>query len=167
MLILLKWLVLAAIALVVGLLAAGQMGALKGTRPADLGVKNGRLKPPSNTPNSVSSQTALYPGHPMAADATIAPLPLHGDAAATIRGLQQVVAAQRGAAVVEQGPDYLYAQFTTPALQFVDDVEFWVDPSARVVQVRSASRIGRKDFGVNRARIESLRTQWAAKASGG
>jgi len=44
-------------------------------------------------------------------------------------------------------------------LRFVDDVEFWFDPAANVVQVRSASRIGRKDFGVNRARIENIRAR--------
>jgi uncharacterized protein (DUF1499 family) len=167
MLMILKWLALVAIALAFGVLAAGRLGLLAGSRPPDLGVKNGRLKPPSNTPNSVSSQAALYPGHPMQAQAQIAPLTLHGDAAATLRGLQQLVAAQPGASVVEQGTDYLYAQFKTPTLQFVDDVEFWVDPATGVVQLRSASRIGRKDFGVNRARIETLRAQWAAKASGG
>lgn len=59
------------------------------------------------------------------------------------------------------------AHCATPVLHFVDDVEFWADPAAGVVQVRSASRIGRKDFGVNRARVENLRAQWADKASGG
>ena len=42
-------------------------------------------------------------------------------------------------------------------MKFVDDAEFWFDPANSVVQVRSASRIGRKDFGVNRARIEAIR----------
>ena len=45
---------------------------------------------------------------------------------------------------------------------FVDDVEFWADPAAGVIQLRSASRLGRKDFGVNRARIEDIRTRLAA-----
>jgi uncharacterized protein (DUF1499 family) len=46
-------------------------------------------------------------------------------------------------------------------MRFVDDVEFWVDPAAGVVQVRSASRVGRKDLGVNRARIEAIRERLA------
>jgi hypothetical protein len=50
-------------------------------------------------------------------------------------------------------------QFQTPWLKFVDDTEFWYDPAAKVVQVRSASRVGRKDFGVNRARVESIRSR--------
>ena len=46
-------------------------------------------------------------------------------------------------------------------MRFVDDVEFWADPASGVVHVRSASRVGRKDFGVNRARIEAIRGRLA------
>jgi uncharacterized protein (DUF1499 family) len=67
-----------------------------------------------------------------------------------------------GARIVEQRDDYLYAQFTTPLMRFVDDVEFWFDPAANVVQVRSASRVGRRDFGVNRERIDSIRERLRA-----
>jgi uncharacterized protein (DUF1499 family) len=48
-------------------------------------------------------------------------------------------------------------QFESRVMRFVDDAEFWFDPVAGAIQVRSASRIGRKDLGVNRARIESIR----------
>ena len=53
-------------------------------------------------------------------------------------------------------------QFTTKMMKFVDDAEFWFDPRANVVQVRSASRLGRQDFGVNRARIEAIRARLEA-----
>jgi uncharacterized protein (DUF1499 family) len=95
-------------------------------------------------------------------EAQIAPLPLRGDGAATLRQLHAIVDAMPGARIVKSESDYLYAQFTTRLLGFVDDAEFWFDPAAGVVQVRSSSRIGRKDFGVNRARIETLRAQLAA-----
>jgi uncharacterized protein (DUF1499 family) len=65
--------------------------------------------------------------------------------------------------VVEARADYLRATFTTRLMKFTDDVEFWLDPAAGVVQVRSASRLGRKDFGTNRARVEALRTQLQAR----
>ncbi|MEO5655608.1 MAG: DUF1499 domain-containing protein, partial [Nitrosospira sp.] len=69
-----KWaLVVIAVVVITGLLA-GQLGLLKGTQPTDLGVHDGRLKPPSKTPNSVSSQASLYPDHPQRAYAEIAPL---------------------------------------------------------------------------------------------
>ncbi len=71
-----------------------QFGMLRGNRPADIGVANGRLKPPSLTPNSVSSQAALYPDHPQRAYAEIAPLPLKN---ATGPASLQAVAAALGA----------------------------------------------------------------------
>jgi uncharacterized protein (DUF1499 family) len=153
------WLALA----VVAVLLAARLGAFAGRMPADLGVRDGRLKPPSRTENSVSSQADLWPDAPQKAYARIAPLPLPGgDAKAAIARIAAVVEDLPGAHVVERRDDYLYAQFTTALMRYVDDVEFWVDPAAGVVQVRSASRLGSKDFGVNRARIESIRARLAA-----
>ena len=91
--------------------------------------------------------------------ARIAALPASGGASAAMARVRAVVERLPGATVVEQRDDYLYAQFETPALRFVDDVEFWYDPAAQAIAVRSASRIGRKDFGVNRARVEAIRGQ--------
>lgn len=148
--------------LAVALLLAGQLGLLKGTPPNNLGVRDGRLKAPSGGPNSVSSQAALYPEHPMREYAQIAPLALRGDASTTMAKLRAIVAAMAGAHIVKSDGDYLYAQFTTRLMGFVDDTEFWFDPAAGVIQVRSSSRVGRKDLGVNRARIEAIRAQLAA-----
>lgn len=152
------------VAAVVAVLLAARLGAFAGRPPSDLGLRDGRLKAPSNTPNSVSSQADLWPDARQKEYARIAPLPLQGDGKATIAKIAGVVEALPGARIVEQRDDYLYAQFTTAMLRFVDDVEFWVDPAAGVVQVRSASRVGRKDFGVNRARIEAIRERLAAAA---
>jgi uncharacterized protein (DUF1499 family) len=157
-----RLLFIAAVVLGVALVAAGQAGQLRGTPPSDLGVRDGRLKAPSATPNSVSSQAALWPGHPQAAYAAIAPLALRGDAPATLQQLQQLVASTPGGKVVEARADYVRAEFTTRWLGFVDDAEFWFDPATGVVQVRSASRLGREDLGVNRKRIEALRARLAA-----
>jgi uncharacterized protein (DUF1499 family) len=158
----LKWLLIGLAAIAVLAVAAGRLGLLAGTPPADLGVRDGRLKPPSTNPNSVSSQASLYPDHPMRESAQIAPLALRGDAAATMARLQAIVAGMNGAVVVRAEPGYLYAQFTSRLMKYVDDVEFWADPAAQVVQVRSASRIGRSDLGANRARIEAIRARLAA-----
>jgi uncharacterized protein (DUF1499 family) len=157
-----KWILIVVAVLVVAGVAAGQFGLLKGTPPADLGVREGRLKAPSKTDNSVSSQAALYPDHPQRAYATIAPLALNGDGPATIAKIKAVVQAAPGAVVVKSEPDYLYAQYTTPLMKYVDDVEFWFDPANGVVQVRSASRIGKSDLGANRKRVEAVRAALAA-----
>jgi len=158
-----KWILIVLVLLPLALLAAGQAGLLTGHAPSDLGVHDGRLKPPSSTPNSVSSQAGLYPDHPMRAYAAVAPLPMRGQTTATLAAVRSVVEAIPGGVVVTSEPGYLYAQFTTRWLKFVDDVEFWVDPAANVVQVRSASRLGGKDFGVNRARVEAIRTALAQR----
>jgi uncharacterized protein (DUF1499 family) len=152
-----KWLVIAVLLLIVLAIAAGQLGFLQGTPPADLGVREGRLKPPSMTENSVSSQAALYPDHPQRKYADIAPLALKGDGPATIARIKAIVEGMDGAKVVKSEPGYLYAQFTTRLMRYVDDVEFWFDPAANVIQVRSASRVGRGDLGVNRKRVEAVR----------
>ena len=157
-----KWILIALGLLLVAALVAGRLGYLSGSAPTGLGVRDGRLKAPSKTENSVSSQAALHPDHPMRAYAEIQPLPMRGDAAATLARLREVLMAMPGSAVVKTESDYLYATFTTRWLRFVDDVEFWIDPAAGVVQVRSASRLGRKDFGVNRERIEAIRAAWTA-----
>jgi len=152
-----KWLVIAVLLLIVVAIAAGQLGFLQGTAPADLGVRDGKLKPPSMTENSVTSQAALYPDHPQRKYADIAPLRVKGDGPATLARIKAIVEGMDGAKVVKSEPDYLYAQFTTKLMKFVDDVEFWYDPAAKVIQVRSASRVGRGDLGVNRKRIEAVR----------
>lgn len=141
-----------------------QFGVLRGNRPADLGVNNGRLKPPSPTPNSVSSQAALYPDHPQRSYAEIAPLPLNGESGtAAIQALATMLAAMPGVTVVERRPDYLYAQAETRWMKFTDDLEFWFDPARGVIELRSASRLGRKDFGMNRERVEAIRAAWLAR----
>ena len=154
---------LVAIALLAGsLLAAGQFGLLQGQPPADLGVHQGRLRPPSTTPNSVSSQAGLHAGHPMQQAAMIEPLQLPGTSPAeAIARIATAAQALPGATIVTRRDDYLYVQFTTRWLGFVDDAEFWADGSG-AVQLRSASRIGRKDFDVNRTRIEQLRARLAS-----
>ncbi len=153
----LKWLLFGAAALAVLVLLAAQLGAFSGHAPDNMGVRDSRLRAPSKTPNSVSSQADLWVQHPMQDYARIAPLALTGSGPATIAQIRRIVETLPGAKVVVSREDYLYVQFTTRWMKFVDDAEFWFDPVHAVVQVRSASRLGRKDFDVNRARIEAIR----------
>lgn len=148
------------LALAAVVLVAGQLGLLAGTAPGNLGVRDGKLKPPSTSPNSVSSQADLYPDHPQRAYAQIAPLKFTGDGKAAMQKLAQLLKTSERTVLVKQEPGYLYAQSSTALLKFTDDVEFYLDEGAGVIHVRSASRLGRKDFGVNRQRIEALRTRF-------
>lgn len=137
------------------LLIAGQAGLLHGKRPADLGAPNHVLKAPGATSeNVVSSQAAQ---HPHTDYHLIAPLKFSGDPVAAFGRLQKVVVDSEGAAIITVQPDYLYAEFQSKILKFVDDVEFVMDAPKGEIHMRSASRLGRKDFGANRARLEKIR----------
>ncbi len=146
--------------LLVMLLIAGQLGLFRGSPPAQLGVRDGRLMAPAKTPNSVSSQAGLYPDHPQRVYADIAALAYTGDGKAALLRLAALLETTGGCVLVTREPTYLYAQMSTPLLKFTDDVEFFVDEAASVIHVRSASRIGRGDLGANRRRVEALRTRF-------
>jgi uncharacterized protein (DUF1499 family) len=141
---------------------AAQFGAFKGTPPADLGVRAGKLKPPAKTPNSVTSQAGMYPDHPQAQRAAIAPLKYTGDGKAAMQKIVRILRGMERTEVITEQPGYVYAQCTTRLMRFTDDVEFMLDESAGVIHVRSASRIGHGDRGVNRARVEAVRHQLVA-----
>ena len=145
------------------LFAVGQMGLLRGQQPTDLGVKEGRLKRLSPTPNCVSSQASLYPDHAQAAYSAIDPLPLKaGDAATSQAILSKVLKAMPGVTLVTEQPDYLYAHAETRLLKYTDDVEFWFNPATQMIDMRSASRLGQKDFAANRNRLEAVRAAYLA-----
>lgn len=149
------------LAIPVLLLIAGQLGMLRGQRPADLGAPNHVLKAPgANSLNVVSSQANL---HPHTDYHVIAPLKFTGDPAAAFGRLQKVIVGMEGASLVTVQPDYLHAEFQTKLLKYVDDVEFALDAAKGEIHMRSASRLGRKDFGVNRARLEKVRAAFDQK----
>ncbi len=158
----LSWAIIIGLLLTVGLIGAGQAGFLSGQTPDVLGVHDGRLAAPSNKPNSVSSQADLYPGHSQLGYARIAPLTFTGDGRAALARLATLLKQMDRTRVVIERPDYLYVQFQTPWLRFIDDAEFWLDPAGGVIQLRSASRIGESDLGQNRKRIEQIRQRFGA-----
>ncbi len=124
--------------------------------PQVSGVADGRLAPCPATPNCVSSQ-----GDPGDQEHYLAPFPLHGDPATAIDRLAPLVLAMPRTQVVTRDSHYLHATATSLIFRWVDDVELLVDPDAHVVHVRSASRVGRSDLGVNRRRMARLREAWA------
>jgi uncharacterized protein (DUF1499 family) len=133
------------------------MGLFSGTRPDNLGVKDGRLAPPRRTPNNVNSQIDAN------ADAGhyIEPLSYRGDARQAWAVLRKVIDGMQRVKVIKAEPNYLYAEFSTKLMGYVDDTEFYLDETAGVIHVRSSSRLGVRDFGVNRERIEAIRAKLA------
>ena len=109
-----------------------------------------RLKPCPKSPNCVSS-LASDEGH------RIAPFPFTGTAAESLARVKAAALSFPRTRVVEEAPGYVHLTFTSAVFRFVDDVEFEADEATKTMQVRSASRVGRSDFSVNRKRIEAIR----------
>lgn len=128
-------------------------------RPDNLGLHEGRLAPCKRTPNCVSSQADR-------ADKVhhIAPIPFHGSAQEAMAEVRATVDGMERTRVIREMPGYLYVEFRSRLMRFVDDVEFAFDEKAQVLHVRSASRLGRRDFGVNRERVERIRAILLARS---
>lgn len=94
--------------------------------------------------------------------AYIAPFDYTSDRRVAEKALRRVVAEQAEATIIRDEPDYLHVEFRSKLLGFVDDVEFHLPPEVQHVEIRSASRLGWWDMGVNRKRIERLRQLFAA-----
>lgn len=122
-------------------------------------MRDGRLAPCKRTPNCVSSQA-----DPNDAEHYISPIACRGPCADAIRAAREAIESMPGSTVIRQAENYLYAEFRTRLMRYVDDLELVHDERAGVLHVRSASRLGRRDFGVNRKRVETLRRRIASKA---
>ncbi|MBD2342769.1 DUF1499 domain-containing protein [Anabaena subtropica] len=125
-----------------------------GKRPNNLGVRDGKLAPCPNSPNCVSSQST---------DAVhqIAPLNFTSTPEEAIANLKNVIQSLPRTKIITENPDYLYAEFKSALMGFIDDVEFYLDRNTNLIQVRSASRLGQSDLGVNRKRIETIRAKFS------
>jgi uncharacterized protein (DUF1499 family) len=125
-----------------------------GKRPANLGITEGRLASCGRRLNCVSTQSE-------AGDAQryVAPIPFKGGALEAIAAARRAVESMARVTVVRHEGNYLHAEFKSKLRGNVDDVEFTYDEKAGVLHLRSASRLGRRDFDVNRKRVEALRSK--------
>jgi uncharacterized protein (DUF1499 family) len=131
-------------------------GFFAGRQPADLGLINGRFKACPASPNCVSS-------HSDSSDAVhfVAPLPFAIAPEQAMQLLRDHLKTLPRLTFVAEGGGYLRAEFKSERLGFVDDFEAFADAARSLIYVRSASRLGRRDFGVNRARVEAIRAALA------
>ncbi|WP_035139809.1 DUF1499 domain-containing protein [Fischerella sp. PCC 9605] len=115
-----------------------------------LGVDNGHLSSCPASNNCVVSQNA-DPKH------AIDPIAYHVDRNAARETLLKVLGVVPRTEVIEQTDNYIHATSKSRIFKFVDDVEFYFPPNESVIHLRSASRIGESDLGVNRRRVEQIR----------
>src|SRR5581483_1737652 len=131
-------------------LLAFMIHGFRAPRPATLGAPDGRLAPCPASPNCVSSQAED-------SEHKIAPFGWSKSLADSKAEIKRAIQAMPRAEIITEHEHYLHAEFTTLICRYVDDVEFVFDETNRVIHVRSASRVGYSDLGVNRKRVEKLR----------
>jgi uncharacterized protein (DUF1499 family) len=117
---------------------------------ADVGLRDGKLSECPDSPNCVSSQTKMK-GH------MIEPLSYKGSLSDAKQALLSVITSLPRTKIIVDNDRYIYVTFTSRFMRFVDDVEFLFDDTNKQIDVRSASRVGYSDMGVNRKRVENLR----------
>lgn len=122
------------------------------------GLNGGRLQPCPDKPNCVSSELASDAEH------FIEPLVYQtDDVAAVMTRLKTIVMQMEGSIQVEK-TDYLAATFASPIFRFVDDFEIRIDNNVKQIHLRSASRVGHGDAGVNRKRAMQLKDAFQSQA---
>jgi uncharacterized protein (DUF1499 family) len=127
---------------------------LAGVTPTNIGINNGKLAACPSTPNCVSSQASVSD-----IEHSIKPIQVGGETQHIIADLKLAVRSMPRSTIVKETQNYLYVEFTSKLMGFVDDVEFYLDDPSKTIQVRSASRLGESDLGVNRQRIEEIRSK--------
>lgn len=116
-------------------------------------MSDAQLSPCPDSPNCVSS-LEQRPDH------FIEPIRFQGDPDSAKRRLLEVVEQIPGSEIVEEGGIVIKAVFTSRVFRFKDDVIFYIDEQKSLIQLRSASRVGYYDFGVNRQRCETIRDRF-------
>ncbi|MBI3839081.1 MAG: DUF1499 domain-containing protein [Planctomycetia bacterium] len=127
------------------------MQSARATRPTDLGLVEGHLRPCPNKPNCVSTQAGDD-------EHKIDPIAFSGTTQQAIERLESVVTNMPRTKIVTSQGNYMHVEFTTLIMRFVDDVEFAIDGENKTIHFRSASRVGHSDLGVNRRRMEAIRS---------
>ncbi len=118
------------------------------------GLVDGKLQACPNTPNCVCSETKIPDEH------FIEPLNTAGLSSQEALSKVKSIISKMGAEVTTQEEDYLAATFTSDLFKYVDDIEMRFDKENNLLHFRSASRVGKSDFGVNRERVEAIRTEF-------
>jgi uncharacterized protein (DUF1499 family) len=127
-----------------------------GRAPLSLDVSASGLTPCPSSPNCVSSDAD-------AGSQRVEPLTLAAPAEVAWRAAVELVTRMPRTRIVSETPEYVHAECRSALFGFVDDLELHLRPAAGAIAVRSASRLGYSDLGVNRRRVEKLRAALAAR----
>jgi uncharacterized protein (DUF1499 family) len=130
---------------------------LTGCGKPDVGLTNGRFSPCPDSPNCVSSMAAS-PKH------AIEPIAYEGRRDSAKQVMCSVIESMKRSRIILDSENYIHAEFRSFIFRFVDDVELFFPENTGVIHMKSASRTGYSDFGVNRKRLEEIRRRFQSSS---
>jgi len=129
------------------------LSACSANQTTKTGETNDRLSPCPKSPNCVSSRSEDKSHY-------VEPLSYEVSQKEAREKLISIINSMKRAEIVTAETNYIHATFKSALFRFVDDVEFSFDDQRKVIDVRSASRTGYSDFGVNLKRVEEIRRRF-------
>ena len=124
-----------------------------GSRPDNLGISGDLLRDCPKKPNCVSTTSTSDKNK-------IDPISTSDSPVISMQKLTSIVQSMPGASIIEASTNYLRVEFKSSIFGFVDDVEFFQADGKSQISMRSASRMGYSDLGVNRKRMEQIRASY-------
>ena len=145
-----RWIILLVLILLVSAIVYLKMG---NSRPNNVGIKEDKLLSCPSSPNCVSSQENISNKKHY-----IAPISYEINRPDMESLLIQYLLSSKSMTIISNESGYIYMEVKSKKIGFIDDVEFYLPKSEKIIHVRSASRVGYSDRGVNRERIEKIRS---------
>lgn len=118
--------------------------------PKNLGVHDGKLAEVPTSPNGISTQTSIV-------DKKIEPLLYKGTLEESKKNIENIIEGFEGAKIITNEKNYIHVVFSTKLMKYKDDAEFYFNKNKKIIEFRSASRIGKSDLGMNRKRYEEIK----------
>jgi len=138
--------------IIIGLVAFLVILSIISRKKPSTGLINGRLRPCSDRPNCVCSEDKELTSY-------VKPLTFSGNVKSNWERAKQIIL-EMGGKIMHEEDCYLWATFSTRIFRFVDDLELRIDKDNGVIHIRSGSRVGYSDMGVNRRRVEDFRARF-------
>lgn len=119
-----------------------------GKPPSNIGLSGQKLAACPSSPNCVSSDSdAVH---------KVLPLQLKMPANEAWNEVAELISSQLDVRIISKTENYLHAEYKSTFFGFIDDLELHLRPDEQIIAIRSASRLGYSDFGVNRKRVNVL-----------
>ncbi|GAB4228093.1 MAG: DUF1499 domain-containing protein [Chlamydiales bacterium] len=146
--------------LILFLLIIVSWAILRNLRQPSLGLKGEPLQPCQSAIKNCASTLGKDK------EDLLTPLPIYKDTQTSLEILSSIIESLPRARIIKKDLNYIHAEIRSKVFRFTDDLEVYVNEKRGTIDLKSASRIGYYDFGVNKHRIKHVRKAFFEKIMG-